>query len=57
MQIYEEFSIKNDYYPDNIVFSSANNYLALSLMQITSHSEGTTNPSNLSMTGSCVEVY
>ncbi len=48
----EEFSIKSDYYPDNIIFNNVNNYIAISLVLAVTLTDNT-NPS----TSSCIEIY
>ncbi len=44
----EEFSIKSDYYPDNIIFNSTNTYIAISLvLSLTDHTN----------TASSIEIF
>jgi len=69
LHLFETFSIKSDYYPDNIVFCSSNsNLLAVSLVLNTMNlleynvNGNAIGNNNMSMMGSvsvgtCIEVY
>ena len=48
----EEFSIKSDYYPDNIIFNNVNSYIAISLVLVVTLTDNTN-----TSTSSCIEIY
>lgn len=64
LQYFETFSVKSDYYPDNIAFCSTNNnLLAVSLVLNTHMTEYNNNTVTNNMSaltspvGTCIEVY